>query len=154
MVRMNDMDETYMHAALKEAQRAADENEVPIGAVAVKDGKVIARAHNVRERTNDPLGHAEILLIKKCARKLKSWRLEGVTVYVTCEPCVMCAGALVQARVTRLVYGCRDPKAGACASLYEVTRDARLNHRIETVGGVLEEECASMLSDFFRRKRR
>jgi len=122
--------------------------------VAVKEGKVIARAHNVRERTNDPLGHAEILLIKKVARKLKSWRLTGITVYVTCEPCVMCAGALVQAWVTRLVYGCRDSKAGACTSLYEVTRDARLNHRIATVGGVLDEDCAAMLSNFFRRRRK
>lgn len=143
-----------MMKALVEAHKAADLDEVPIGAVAVKGGKVIARAHNMRERTNDPLGHAEILLIKKLARKLKSWRFEGVTVYVTCEPCVMCAGALVQARVTRLVYGCRDPKAGACASLYEVTRDARLNHRIATVGGVLEKECAAVLSNFFRRRRK
>ena len=150
---LND-DEQYMREALSEARRALAEDEVPVGAVAVADGEVIARAHNVRERTENPLGHAEILLLEDLARRHQSWRLEKVTVYVTCEPCLMCAGALIQARVPKLVYGCRDPKAGACDSLYQVTRDQRLNHRIETVGGILEEECAELLSDFFKVKRR
>jgi tRNA(adenine34) deaminase len=147
-------DNTFMTEALIEARRAFAENEVPIGAVAVFDKKVIARAHNVRERTSNPLGHAEILLLEKLAKEQKSWRLEDVTIYVTCEPCLMCAGALIQARIPRVVYGCRDPKAGACDSLYEVTRDERLNHRIETIGGVMEEECAGILSEFFRMKRK
>ena len=146
-------DEFFMHEALNEAGLASAEDEVPIGAVAVLDGKIIARAHNIRERTKNPLGHAEILLLQKLIADQKSWRLDNVEVYVTCEPCLMCAGALVQARVKKLVYGCRDKKAGACESLYNVTVDKRLNHRIETTGGVLEKECASVLSDFFRKKR-
>lgn len=146
-------DEHYMREALAEACVAAEQGEVPVGAVAVMNGKIVARAHNVRERTGDPLGHAEIVLIQDMTVHHPSWRLDSVTVYVTCEPCLMCAGALIQARVPRLVYGCRDPKAGACDSLYEVTRDKRLNHRIETVGGVLENECAGILSAFFRGKR-
>jgi tRNA(adenine34) deaminase len=143
-----------MRAALEEARRAAAEDEVPVGAVAVIDGEIVARAHNVRERTENPLGHAEILLLEELAQHRGSWRLEEISVYVTCEPCLMCAGALLQARVPRVVYGCRDPKAGACESLYRVTDDDRLNHRIETLGGVLEEECAELLSSFFKRRRK
>lgn len=146
-------DERFMRDALDEARAAFADDEVPVGAVAVVNNEVVARAHNVRERTENPLGHAEILLLEDLARCHRSWRLDKVTVYVTCEPCLMCAGALIQARVSRLVYGCRDPKAGACDSLYQVTRDERLNHRIETVGGVLEGECAGLLSDFFKTRR-
>lgn len=147
------VDEKYMNEALAEARQAFEEDEVPVGAVAVADNAVVARAHNVRERSLNPLGHAEILLLERLVGARESWRFENITVYVTCEPCLMCAGALVHARIPRLVYGCRDPKAGACDSLYEVTRDPRLNHRIETVGGVLAEECAGILSEFFKAKR-
>ncbi len=150
---MRTQDETYMREALKEARRGFAEDEVPVGAVAVVDGEVVARAHNIRERTANPLGHAEILLLEDIARQQQSWRLEDVTVYVTCEPCPMCAGALIQARVPRLVYGCRDSKAGACESLYHLTDDDRLNHQIETVGGILADECSYILSEFFKRKR-
>jgi len=145
--------EQFMREALIEAKHASAEDEVPVGAVAVANGKIIGRAHNVREKTANPLGHAEILLLEKLARESHDWRFEDVTVYVTCEPCIMCAGALLQARVARVVYGCRDPKAGGCESLYELTRDARLNHQIETTGGVLSDECGKIMSDFFRNKR-
>lgn len=138
-----------MRAAMAEARRAAAIGEVPIGAVAVVDGRVIAAAHNRREIVQDPLGHAEILLIEQLAVQLARWRLDTATIYVTCEPCIMCAGALLQARVAALFYGCLDPKAGACGSLYNVVDDARLNHRIPTIGGVLAEECGALLSDFF-----
>lgn len=142
-----------MREALDEARLAFDEDEVPIGAVAVVDDKIVARSHNVRERTSDPLGHAEILLLQQLIGKHESWRLDQVSVYVTCEPCLMCAGALIQARIPRLIYGCNDLKAGACGSLYSVTEDSRLNHRIETVSGILQNECSQILSDFFRSKR-
>ncbi len=145
--------EKWMRAAVREAVIAAKKDEVPIGAVAVANGKVVARAHNIREKTHDPLGHAELLLLRKLARKERSWRLTDIAVYVTCEPCLMCAGAMLQARVKRVVFGCKDPKAGACGSLYNVMQDKRLNHRIEVVGGVMEKECAKMLSDFFSAKR-
>jgi len=147
------MDEKFMREALDEARLAFDEDEVPIGAVAVVDDKIVARSHNVRERTSDPLGHAEILLLQQLIGKHESWRLDQVSVYVTCEPCLMCAGALIQARIPRLIYGCNDLKAGACGSLYSVTEDSRLNHRIETVSGILQNECSQILSDFFRSKR-
>jgi tRNA(adenine34) deaminase len=146
-------DEFFMGEAIAEAKLAADADEVPIGAVAVVDEKVVARAHNVREGTNDPLGHAEILLIEMLAKKMKSWRLDGVTVYVTLEPCLMCAGAMLQARIPRVVFGCADPKAGAMGTLYNVADDPRLNHRIEVVSGVLADECAALLSNFFKRLR-
>lgn len=144
----------WMGEAVKEAQKAAKKNEVPIGAVAVAGDKVVMRSHNIRERTHNPLGHAELLLLEKLSKKQRSWRLTDVTVYVTCEPCLMCAGALLQARVRRVVYGCADPKAGACGSLYNVMQDKRLNHRIDVESGVLAEQCAGLLSDFFRDKRR
>lgn len=143
-----------MAAALREAEKAAAKKEAPIGAVAVRDGKVLARAHNLRESKNDPLGHAEIYLISKLARKLKRWRLNDVAVYVTLEPCLMCMGALIQARVGRLVFGAMDPKAGACGSLYDLSGDARLNHRIEVARGVLKTECGDVLSRFFRNLRK
>lgn len=142
--------EHWMHEALLEAADAAANGEVPIGAVAVSGGELIARAHNWREATQDPLGHAEILLLREVAREHGSWRLDEVTVYVTCEPCLMCMGALLQARIPKLVFGCFEPKTGACGSLYDLSNDGRLNHRIEVVSGVLEDLCAAQLSQFFR----
>lgn len=148
--------EKFMAEALQEASDAAKMGEVPIGAVAVVGDKIIGRSHNVREATKNPLGHAEVLLIEKIVATgaLPSWRFDNVTVYVTCEPCIMCMGAMLQARVKRLVYGCRDPKAGACGSLYDLSCDARLNHRIEVTSGVLADECAKILSDFFTKLRK
>ena len=146
-------DEKFMREALVEAELASAEDEVPVGAIAIVNGEIIGRAHNIREKTANPLGHAEVLLLEKLARESHDWRFEDVTVYVTCEPCIMCAGALLQARVERVVYGCQDPKAGACDSLYELMRDKRLNHQIETTGGVLGDECGKIMSDFFRNKR-
>lgn len=143
----------WMREAITCARLAAKEGEVPIGAVAVVDGRVVGRAHNVRERTHNPLGHAELLLLEGLARETKSWRLDDVVIYVTCEPCLMCAGAMLQARIPKVVYGCQDSKAGAMGSLYDVSDDPRLNHRIEVVSGVLEKECAALLSDFFRELR-
>lgn len=147
------MDEKWMREAILEAQEGARQGEVPIGAVAVAGEKIVGRAHNVRERTHNPLGHAELLLLERLAREKESWRLEDVTIYVTCEPCLMCAGAMLQARIPRVVYGCPDPKAGAMGSLYDVTSDPRLNHRIEVVSGVLADECSSLLSRFFKELR-
>ena len=146
--------EQFMREALDEARLASAEDEVPVGAIAVVNGKIVGRAHNIREKTANPLGHAEILLLEKLAHKSHDWRFENVAIYVTCEPCIMCTGALLQSRVKRIVYGCRDPKAGACDSLYELTRDSRLNHQIETIGGVLGDECGALLSEFFRKKRK
>lgn len=148
------LDEQYMREALHEADLAGAKGEVPIGAVAVRDGVIIARAHNVREETHNPLGHAEILLIEELAKKDQSWRLDNITLYVTCEPCLMCSGAMLQARIARVVYGCKDPKAGACGSLYNVVQDARLNHRIEITEGVLAKECGEKLSEFFKSLRK
>ncbi len=143
-------DESWMREALKEAHRAGRKAEVPIGAVAVKNGKIVCRAHNVREQTQNPLGHAELLLVGKLSKKLKSWRLDDITIYVTCEPCLMCAGAMLQARIPRVVYGCADPKAGAMGTLYDVSHDPRLNHSMEVKSGVLESDCREALNDFFR----
>jgi tRNA(adenine34) deaminase len=142
-----------MRYALREAEKARERGEVPVGAVAVTGGQILARAHNLREGKNDPLGHAEIYLISKASKKLKRWRLSDVTIYVTLEPCLMCMGALIQARVGRLVFGCYDPKAGACGSLYDLSGDRRLNHRIEVTSGVLASECSKILSDFFKKLR-
>lgn len=139
-----------MRAALAEAALAAQAGEVPIGAVAVVGDSLVARAHNVREADGNPLGHAEILVVQQLTAARADWRLDDVTLYVTCEPCLMCAGALLQARLARLVYGCADPKAGACGSLYNVIDDARLNHRIPCTSGVLAAECGAALSTFFR----
>ena len=146
-------DSHFIALALQEAERAFAKNEVPVGAVAVQAGKVIARAHNIRETTNDPLGHAELLLLKKLAKKLKSWRLDDVTIYVTLEPCLMCMGALLQARVGRLVFGAMDPKAGACGSLYDLSSDTRLNHQIAITTGVQAEACGKILQRFFKELR-
>lgn len=143
-----------MRLALREAEKAFAKNEVPVGAVAVKDGEVVARAHNIRETTQDPLGHAELLLLKKLSKKLGGWRLTGATVYVTLEPCLMCMGALLQARIGRLVFGAMDPQAGACGSLYDLSKDLRLNHRILVVSGLLEEQASELLRLFFQKLRR
>ena len=146
-------DEHYMRRALEEARTAAEEGEVPVGAVIVCAGEVVASAHNQREQLCDPTSHAEMIAITQAAAALGDWRLEGCTLYVTLEPCPMCAGAIVQARIERVVYGAADPKAGACESLYTLTNDPRLNHRAQVVGGVLEEECRAILQDFFRQRR-
>ncbi len=146
--------EKYMQLALEAAQEAYNSDEVPVGAVAVYHNDVIARSHNQRESHQDPLGHAEIAVITEASRRLGSWRLEDVTLYVTLEPCLMCMGALLQSRVPKLVFGAMDPKAGACGSLYDVSNDARLNHAIEVVSGVLAEESSQLLKKFFQEKRR
>ena len=150
-------DEQFMRVALEEAARAAARGEVPVGALVVRDGRVLARAHNLRESAQDPAAHAELIAVRKASARTGSWRLEGCTVYVTLEPCPMCAGLLVNARVPRVVWGAADPKAGAFVTLYRIGDDPRLNHRIDDVGGVLDEECAQALKDFFgaiRAKRR
>ncbi len=143
----------YMQHALAEARQAAEEDEVPVGAVIVHDGRIIAAAHNQRETLHDPTAHAEMIAITQAAEALGGWRLEGCTLYVTLEPCPMCAGAIVQARVPTVVYGALDPKAGAVASLYELLSDVRLNHRCELVAGVLGDECGALLTEFFRGRR-
>lgn len=145
--------EKWMGLALREAERALEEEEVPVGAVVIHDGRVIGRGHNRTETTKDPTAHAEILAIGAASEALGSWRLEGATLYVTLEPCHMCAGAVVLARLDRLVFGATDPKAGACVSLAGVVRDPRLNHRADLLHGILEGECASILAEFFRKKR-
>ena len=143
-----------MELALEEAAAADREDEVPVGAVVVHaDLGVIAAGHNMREQLTDPTAHAELVAITRAARVLKSWRLDRCTLYVTLEPCPMCAGAIVQARLPLVVYGCTDPKAGACHTLYQIPTDPRLNHRAEVVGGVLADRCAALLSAFFARKR-
>lgn len=147
-------DERFLEAALAEARAAADEGEVPVGAVVVWDGRIIGRGHNRVEATQDPTAHAEIIAIGAACQTVKSWRLDGATLYATLEPCHMCAGAIVLARIPRLVYGARDPKAGACGSLALVPQDLRLNHRAEIVPGVLAPECGAILEAFFQAKRR
>jgi tRNA(adenine34) deaminase len=143
----------WMRLALDEARAAAAEDEVPVGAIVVAGGRVIASAHNQREQLADPTAHAEMIALTQAAAALGSWRLEQCTLYVTLEPCPMCAGAILQARVPRVVWGAADPKAGAVESLYRLFEDARLNHRVDHVGRVLADECGRILSDFFRGKR-
>ena len=144
----------FMSIALEEAEQALRESEVPIGAVIVYDGRVIARAHNQREQLHDPTAHAEMIAITQAAEARQSWRLDGCTLYVTLEPCPMCAGAIVQARLPTVVYGAADPKAGAVESLYHLLDDSRLNHRAEVLAGVLAERCGQILSQFFQEQRR
>ena len=146
--------ELYMKQALLAAEQAALMGEVPVGAVVVVDGQVVAAAHNERETTNDPTAHAEVLALRRAAAALGSWRLVNAELYVTMEPCPMCAGALVNARLKRVVYGCDDPKAGAARTLYRLLDDPRLNHRVEVIPGVLASECAGLLRAFFSRLRR
>ena len=144
----------WMREALIEARRAKDQGEVPVGAVVVRDGEVVGRGWNRRETDGDPLAHAEILAIREAARRIGDWRLTGCHLYVTLEPCAMCAGALVNSRVERLVFATRDPKAGYCGSLGSLVQDDRLNHRLEVVEGVLAEEAGTLLSEFFASLRR
>src|SRR5687767_2286716 len=146
--------EQWMRRALQQAQIAFEMNEVPVGAVIVHEGRSIAEACNQRETLKDPTAHAEMIAITQAAQALQSWRLDGCILYVTLEPCPMCAGAVVQARLPMVVYGCTDPKAGACTTLYQITTDSRLNHRAQVIGGVLAERCAGILSEFFAAKRR
>ncbi len=142
-----------MRLALDQARRAFDAEEVPIGAIVVHADQVIGEGYNQRETLNDPTAHAEMIAITQSAAALGSWRLIDCTLYVTLEPCPMCAGAIVQARIPRVVYGAADPKAGACHTLYRITDDARLNHRAAVLGGVLQEECRAILQEFFALQR-
>ena len=146
-------DEDYMRLALAEAEKAAACGETPVGAVLVLAGEVIASAHNMRETWQDPTAHAETIVLREASARLGRWRLHDATLYVTLEPCLMCAGALVLARVNRLVYGCRDTRAGALGSAYDVVRDGRLNHVYRITQGVLEAECRNVLSGFFEKLR-
>lgn len=143
----------YMVEALKEAEIAASEGEVPVGAVIVRDGEIIARAHNMTEQTKDPTAHAEMLAIRQASQRLGGWRLPGCHMYVTAEPCSMCAGAIVWARIEKLVIGTMDPKAGACGSVFNIPQDRRLNHFVEIETGLMREECSQILKDFFSRLR-
>ncbi len=149
-----DVDSVYMLRALQLADQAASEDEVPVGAVIVHGGRVIGAGYNQRESLNDPTAHAEMIAITQAASTLASWRLEECILYVTLEPCPMCAGAIVQARIPRVVYGARDPKAGAVDSLFRLLDDPRLNHRASVTAGVLGTECGQILTEFFAAKRR
>jgi tRNA(adenine34) deaminase len=146
-------DEYFMRLAVREAELAPAHEDVPIGAVIVRGGEVIAAAHNERELRGDPTAHAEIIALREAARVSASWRVLDTAVYVTLEPCAMCAGALVLARVARVVYGAGDPKAGACGSVLDVLSEPRLNHRPEVAGGLLSEQCGELLSAFFATRR-
>ncbi|SFI67907.1 tRNA adenosine(34) deaminase TadA [Planctomicrobium piriforme] len=154
---MNPLDfaqhEYWMRQALDQAQQAFEAEEVPVGAVIVYEDQIIAAGFNQRETLNDPTAHAEMLAITQAATALQSWRLIDCTLYVTLEPCPMCAGAIVQARVPRVIYGTTDPKGGACETLYQITADPRLNHRAVTFGGVLQAECKQILQRFFAKQR-
>jgi tRNA(adenine34) deaminase len=147
-------DEFYMRLALREAERALEHDDVPIGAVVVREGEVVGAGHNERELRNDPTAHAEILALREAARAAGSWRVLDAVLYVTLEPCAMCAGAIVLARVPRVVYGTTDPKAGAAGSVLDVLAEPRLNHRPRVDGGLLREECAALLTAFFASRRR
>jgi tRNA(adenine34) deaminase len=144
-----DADTAYMALALEEARLAVAEGEVPIGALVVCDGAIVSRAHNTREADNDPTAHAELIAIREASQRLGRWRLSDCTVYVTLEPCPMCAGAMHQARIERLVYGAPDPKAGAVGTLFDLSNDERLNHRFAVTSGILCEESVALLRDFF-----
>jgi len=146
-------DMTYMQAAIAEAQLARAKGEVPIGAVIVHAGQIIGRGHNLRETSNDPTSHAEMVAIRQAAEAIGHWRLLETTLYVTLEPCVMCMGAIILARIPRLVYACRDPRAGAVGSIYDFSSDERFNHKVEVVEGVLGAECRALLSGFFQELR-
>lgn len=145
-----EQDSAWMQRALSLARHAASLKEVPVGAVAVLDGRVVGEGFNRREMDKNPLAHAELLALKAASEAVGAWRLTGVTLYVTLEPCAMCAGALVQSRLSRLVFAAKDPKAGAVGSLYDLARDSRHNHRVEVVSGVLEQEASELLKEFFR----
>jgi tRNA(adenine34) deaminase len=147
------IDEQYMRIAIDQAKIAEENGDVPIGAVIVHNNTIIAKAYNQREQLQDPTAHAEIIALTQAAAALENWHLNDCTIYVTLEPCCMCAGALVLARIDRLVYGCDDPKTGAVKSLYNIVQDKRLNHRVEVTSGVLADECSALLQSFFARRR-
>ena len=146
-------DEIFMKEALKEAAKARKKDEVPIGAIIVHNNKIIAKGHNIRETKHDALGHAEIIAIRKANKKLKSWRLVDCTIYITVEPCSMCAGAILQSRIGRIVYGTEDIKGGALGSSYNLFEQKNINHIPEIASGVLKEECSQIIKDFFKKKR-
>jgi tRNA(adenine34) deaminase len=150
MAKQYEEDERWMALALEQAQLAADKGEVPVGAVVIHGEKVIAKTHNLRESNKDPLAHAELLAIASAAQLLGRWRLIDCTLFVTLEPCPMCAGAIVNSRLDRIVYGTGDPRAGACGTIFNIVEDERLNHRPEVVRGVLKEPCSQILSKFFK----
>lgn len=150
---MKNTDQKYMELALKEAKKAAPIDEVPIGAVIVRDGKIIARGHNLREKTSDPTAHAEIVAIRKACKKAKSWRLEGSTIYVTVEPCAMCAGTILWSRIERVVYGAKDLKGGALGTTFDLYKVKNLNHYPNVTSGIMEEECAEIIRNYFKNKR-
>jgi len=153
MINITEQDEKCMRLAIEQAKIAEENGDVPIGAVIVYKDQIIGRAYNQREQLKDPTAHAEIIALTQAAAALENWHLNGCTIYVTLEPCPMCAGALVLSRIDRLVYGCDDPKTGAVKSLYNIVTDGRLNHRLEVTSGVLADECAKQLQDFFQKKR-
>jgi tRNA(adenine34) deaminase len=146
-------DELFIKTALEEARHGLEKGEVPVGAVVVFDGEILSRAHNCSVSMRDPSAHAEILAIRRAAERMGNYRLTGTTLYVTLEPCVMCAGAIIQARMARVVFGAHDPKGGGCTSLYTILDDSRLNHTVAVTGGILAEECGKILSGFFQKKR-
>ncbi len=150
---LSEIDLRMMRHAMELARKAALQGEVPVGAVVYRGGQIITQAANNREETRDPVGHAELIAISEAGRKLKDWRLNDCSLAVTLEPCPMCAGAMVNARLGRLIYGASDPKAGACDTLYHIPTDKRLNHEVEVIGGVLSDECGQLLKDFFRMRR-
>jgi tRNA(adenine34) deaminase len=146
----SELQELFMREALREAEKALERNEVPVGCVIVKQGRIIGRGHNQREMLQDSTAHAEMIAISAACQNVGSWRLEECEMFVTLEPCLMCAGAIVLARIPRLVYGAADPKAGACGSIYDVVRDPRLNHTVNVTAGVMSEASGSLLQEFFR----
>ena len=149
----NEEDKRWMKIAIDQAEIAQENGDVPVGAVIVHNGQIIAKAYNQRQQLNDPTAHAEIIALTQAAEAVTNWHLDDCTIYVTLEPCPMCAGALVLARIDRLVYGCDDPKAGACGSLYNIVQDERLNHRLEVTSGVMEAQCRDQLQKFFAKRR-
>lgn len=153
MINITEEDEQCMRLAIDQAKIAKENGDVPIGAVIVYKNELIGKAYNQREQLKDPTAHAEIIALTQAAAALENWHLNGCTMYVTLEPCPMCAGALVLARIDRLVYGCDDPKTGACKSLYNIVQDERLNHRVEVTSGVLADDCSKLLQDFFQHRR-
>jgi len=146
-------DYDYMRMALEEAQKGFNKDEVPVGALLVYEGNVLARGHNSPLTSNDPSAHAEILVLRQAAQFLGNYRLSGAELYVTLEPCIMCAGAIIHSRLKRVIFGAGDPKSGAVTSLYQILSDNRLNHRVAVTKGILQEECAEIISRFFRQKR-
>jgi len=150
---INEKDKHFMQLSIEQAQIAEENGDVPIGAVIVYQEQIIGKAYNQRQQLQDPTAHAEIIALTQAASFMENWHLNGCTMYVTLEPCPMCAGALVLSRMDRLCYGCSDPKSGACGSLYNIVQDQRLNHRVEVISGVMEEQCRQQLQEFFGRRR-